>query len=159
MGEQPLSVVIAALINKNKILLIQRVKGDYIGYLGLPGGKIEKNEHVSEAAIREIFEETNIKSEFKSHLGFVSEHLIEDGKVIQHFLLHICELSPKSVKTIENKEGKSGWFDMENLEEIKSQIIPSDFLMIEKVIKNKEKNYFNCIIERQGSNLILKKFE
>ncbi|MCD6094481.1 NUDIX domain-containing protein [bacterium] len=47
MQENPLSVVISALIKNNQILLIKRVRGDYIGLWGLPGGKIEKEEHLS----------------------------------------------------------------------------------------------------------------
>ena len=42
MKELPLAVVITALVKDNKILLIKRMKGDYVGLLGLPGGKIEK---------------------------------------------------------------------------------------------------------------------
>ena len=42
MKELPLAVAISALIKDNKILLIKRLRGDYVGLLGLPGGKIEK---------------------------------------------------------------------------------------------------------------------
>ena len=42
MKELPLAVAISALIKDNQILLIKRLKGDYVGLLGLPGGKIEK---------------------------------------------------------------------------------------------------------------------
>jgi len=92
MGDLPLSIAISALIKDNKILLIKRKKGDYVGLLGLPGGKIEKGEHVGEAAVREILEESGIACEFRNHLGFVSEHLVENGEVSNHFLLHVCEL-------------------------------------------------------------------
>jgi len=39
MKELPLAVAISALIKDNQILLIKRLKGDYVGLLGLPGGK------------------------------------------------------------------------------------------------------------------------
>lgn len=154
-----MSVAISALIHQNKILLIKRVRGDYVGLWGLPGGKIEKDEHLSEAAKREIFEESGIEAEFKNHLGFVSEHLIESGDIIEHFLLHICELHPKATDITIDTEGKLDWFNLDEIESIKDQVIPSDFLMIEKIIKNKDKNYYNCIIEKSGENYILKKFE
>lgn len=159
MKELPLSIVIAALIKDNKLLLIKRVKGDYIGLLGLPGGKIEKGEHPSEAAVREINEESGIESDFKEHLGFVSEHLIEGGEVAQHFLLHICELLPKTSDILNDQEGKLEWFDLDKLLDMKDKIIPSDFLMIEKLIKNREKGYFNCVIEKIGDEHHLRKFE
>lgn len=160
MKELPLSVVICALIHDNKILLIERIKGDYIGLLGLPGGKIEKNEHLSEAATREIFEESGIRTEFKEHLGFVSEHLVEENGIIaNHFLLHICHLAPKSVEISIGKEGKLDWFSLEKIEDIKNKVIPSDFIIIDKMVKNREKNYYNCVIRKSSGIYVLEKFE
>lgn len=157
--DEPLSIVLGIVIKDNKILLIRRIRGDYIGLWGLPGGKVEKNEHLQDAVSREIFEESGIESEFRSHLGVVSEHLIENGEIIQHFLLNLCELIPKTADLATDIEGKLEWFDLDNLEKIKEKIIPSDFVMIEKIIKNREKNYYDCIIEKSGENHILRKFE
>ena len=159
MKELPLSVAISALINKDKILLIKRIKGDYIGYWGLPGGKIEKDEHVSEAAVREIIEESGIDSDFKSHLGIVSEHLIEDDRVMQHFLLHVCELEPKSVVITNGTEGRLKWFDINRLNEQNEKIIPSDYHMIEKMVLDRNNKYYECVVEKNGEKHVLKKFE
>jgi len=159
MKNLPLSVVISALIKNNQILLIKRIRGDYVGLWGLPGGKIEKGEHLSEAAKREILEESGIESSFKNYLGFVSEHLIENGKILQHFLLHICELEPKTTEILNDSEGRLDWFHLNHLSSFKEKIIPSDFLIIEKIVKNKEKKYYNCIIEKKGNIYLLKKFE
>lgn len=159
MLEVPLSVAIAALIHENKILLIKRIRGNYISFWSLPGGKIEKTEHVSEAAVREIAEETGIKSTFKNHLGFVSEHLMEKGMVIQHFLLHLCELQSDDVSIIPGKEGELAWFDLETIDQYQSKIIPSDYLMITTMVKNKKKNYFNSVIQKKGEEHFLEKFE
>lgn len=159
MKELPISVVISALVKDNRILLIKRFKGDYIGLLGLPGGKIEKIEHLSQAAVREIREETGIESVFSKHLGFVSEHLKEDENIVQHFLLHVCELEPLTSEIKEGVEGEPCWFDMDRIHEIRDKIIPSDFLIIEKMIKNGESNYYECVIEKNGNNYDLKKFE
>lgn len=159
MKELPLAVVICVLIKDNKILLIKRIRGDYVGFFGLPGGKIEKNEHLSEAATREILEESGIKSEFKNHLGLVSEHLIENNSIIQHFLLHVCELKPESMNILNNSEGKLAWFDLNDLNNSKDKIIPSDLLMIENLVRNKKKEYYDCVIEKIGDGHFLKKFE
>lgn len=156
--ERPLAVVISALIRDGKILLIKRNKGDYSGLWGLPGGKVERDEHLSEAAVREIREESGIDSAFVSFLGLVSEHLIEDGKIGSHFLLHVCELEPKTTEIKNNQEGELKWFDLGNLP--KGEVIPSDLLMIEKMVVLREGNCYNCIIEKteEGKHL-LKKFE
>jgi len=157
--ELPLSVVISALIVDNSLLLIKRIKGDYIGYWGLPGGKVEKDEHLSDAAVREIYEESGIESEFSEHLGFVSEHLIENGIILKHFLLHICELVPKTTEIREGIEGNLKWFNMNHLEEMKENIIPSDYLMIENMIKDRKSNYYNCVLEKIGDKHVLRRFE
>ncbi|MBU3999930.1 NUDIX domain-containing protein [Patescibacteria group bacterium] len=158
--ELSLSVVICALIHNNKILLIERIKGDYVGLLGLPGGKIEKNEHLSQAATREIFEESGIKAGFRDYLGIVSEHLIEEDDIIaKHFLLHICHLAPKSVEIKSGGEGKLNWFDLTGIERIKNKVIPSDFIIIDKMVKNREKNYYNCVIRKSSGIYVLEKFE
>lgn len=159
MKELPLAVAISVLIKDNQILLIKRLRGDYAGLFGLPGGRIERKEHLSEAATREILEESGIESKFKNYLGFVSEHLIEGGNVLQHFLLHICELEPKTTEILNDSEGELIWFNLEDLPNMEDKIIPSDFLIIENIVKNREKGYYNCILEKRRDSYRLKKFE
>jgi ADP-ribose pyrophosphatase YjhB (NUDIX family) len=159
MRELPLSVVISALIYEDKILLIKRKKGDFVGLLALPGGKVERDEHLSQAAVREILEESGIESEFKKHLGFVSELLIENNNIMEHFLLHICELEPKTIIISNDVEGKLEWFNLSELEKLKEKIIPSDYHIIEKIVMKKEKEYYNSVLEKVKDEYILRKFE
>lgn len=159
MNNFPLAVAIAALIHENKILLIKRVKGSYVGFWGLPGGKIEKNEHVSDAAIREIGEETGIPCRFEEHLGFVSEHLRENNEVVQHFLLHLCRLQPLSSQLVEGREGALAWFNLRDLSTHRAEIIPSDYAMIEKMVLAHGKNYYNCVVEKRGEEHTILRFE
>ena len=157
-SEKPLAVAIAAVIKNGKILLIKRIKGDYIGLWGLPGGKIEKDEHFQGAARREIMEESGIETEFEKYLGLVSEHLVENG-IIQHFLLHVSRLDPKTMEISNDIEGVLEWFELDSIGDKKEMIIPSDFLMIEKMAIGEEGNYFECVIEKSGDSHTLKRFE
>lgn len=155
---RPLSVAISGLIKEGKILLIKRVRGDYQGLWGLPGGKVEGDEHLSEAAVREISEETGLDSEFEKHMGIVSEHLVEEDEIKKHMLLHICKLHPGDGDAEEKSEGKVRWFDIDNLEKSKDEIIPSDYYMIHEIIDNPEINYSNCILEKEGDDYKLAKW-
>ena len=128
MSDKPLAVVIAALICDGHILLQKRKRGDYVGLWGLPGGKIERGEHLSAAAQREILAETGINASFKSHLGFVSEILQEQGEVANHFLLHLCELQCDSMKVTSNDEGDTAWFILSKLQELQEELIPGDYI-------------------------------
>ena len=158
MGEHPLAIAVSALIRDNKILLIKRVKGSYSGLMGMPGGKIEQNEHASDAAVREALEETGIGSEVKRFMGIVSEHEEEEGKVINHYLLFLFELDPKGTETTEGSEGKLEWVGLEEIGKAKDRIIPSDFAIIDRMI-GKESGYYNCVMEKEGGSYRLKKFE
>ena len=63
MTSYPIPAVTAVVIHDNKVLLVQRGKEPNKGRWGLPGGKIELGETITEAALRELKEETNITAQ------------------------------------------------------------------------------------------------
>ena len=161
MGDKPLSVAIAAVIKNGKLLMMKRERGDYVGYWGLPGGKIAKGEHVSDAGIREIEEESGIRTSFNSHLGLVSEHLIENGEVQMHFLLHVLRLDAPTAEITKTDGGEMRWFPLSGIMSMKDSVIPSDLLMIEHMVLENSvpnKGYYECVLEKNGEEHILRKF-
>lgn len=155
---RPLAVVVTVLVHDGKLLLIRRRRGDYVNLWGLPGGKIEEGEHLSEAACREIAEESGISASWSRYLGVVSEHLVEDGRIARHFLLHICELTPRTTAILTDGEGTLLWHETGDLDSMKGEIIPSDFQIIEKMIGKDGFSYFNCVLEKTGSGYSLRSF-
>ncbi|MFW6014438.1 MAG: NUDIX hydrolase [Nanoarchaeota archaeon] len=164
MVHLPLNVAISAVVKNNMIQLIQRDKGDYKGLLGLAGGKVEKDEHLLNSAKRENVEETGVECNFEKYLGVVSEHLIENKKIKEHFILHVFLLTPAKSNKTGTPELKTCWVELNRIEEIKDRIIPSDYLIIKKMIKKNNitknnKKYFECVLEKINENYVLKKFE
>ncbi len=159
MKELPLPVVLSAVIFENKILLLKRVKGDYIGFWSLPGGKIEKGEHVHDAAMREVLEESNVPTNFVNLSAIVSECIVENDKVSNHYLIHFCHLQGKSGKTVESSEGVLKWFELDKLEENENTIIPSDFLMIKHLMGRKGFSYYHCKVKKEGQSYNLESFK
>jgi 8-oxo-dGTP diphosphatase len=49
-----------ALIDKDKVLLIQRARAPWLGLWSLPGGRLEPGETAEQCAIREVREETGL---------------------------------------------------------------------------------------------------
>jgi len=84
---------------------------------------------------------------------------MENGIHEQHFLLHFYELHTEDPTIISGTEGNLAWFDLDTLEKHKNVIMPSDYLMIDKMIKRKEKNHYSCVIEKLGDKHIIRKFE
>lgn len=154
----PYSIVLTIVVQDNKILLLKRKKGDFINLLAIPGGKVEENEHIKDAARRELEEESGIESDFKEYLGCVSEILIEKNVIKANFILHLCELIPKTKNISNDVEGKMEWYNLNSLDEIKEQIIPSDYEMIKNFVLNKNKKYFDCIEEKIGDKYYIRKF-
>jgi 8-oxo-dGTP diphosphatase len=152
------SIVLAIVIRDNKILLLRRKKGNFINLLAIPGGKIEENEHIRDAAKREFLEETGIEYDFKEYLGCVSEILLENNEIKFHFILHLCELSPKTDLILNDIEGIPNWHDLDSLDEIKEEIVPSYYEMIKNFVFNRDKKYYDCVEEKIGEKYYIRKF-
>jgi len=157
--DRPMPIVTCAVLQGNKILLLKRAKGDYVGLWALPGGKIELHEHISKAAEREVLEESGIESEFVSLLGVISEHLIEDKFITSHFLINFCEVKALTSRITTAPEGEVKWVSLNRIESMEKKMIPSDFLMIRNILKQKQGSYFDCVMEKKDDIHILKKFE
>lgn len=56
-----IKVVAAIIKNKDKIMIAQRLKGDFAGQWEFPGGKVESGETPQQALEREIMEEMELK--------------------------------------------------------------------------------------------------
>lgn len=62
--------VVIGIVNKNgQLLMIKRAKQEGNLIWGFPGGKVEKNETLEDACIREIYEETGINARIISCIG------------------------------------------------------------------------------------------
>jgi len=152
----PLNVTISVVENENKILLLKRKKGLFSGMLGLPGGKIENGERIKEAAIREIEEETKIKSKFDGIHGVILERLVEKNKVKNEFLIFLSELKPYRIP---GPQPNCVWLDMNDLESCRDSIIPSDYEMINQIFVNKKPGYYESIIIKSRDKYKLQSFE
>ncbi|CAN7274612.1 NUDIX domain-containing protein [Devosia sp. LjRoot16] len=59
-SRQPPNAASVALIDRDKVLLIQRARKPYFGMWSLPGGRLEAGETPEQAAEREILEEVGL---------------------------------------------------------------------------------------------------
>ena len=68
---RPIVGVGVVILDADKVLLIKRGKPPRAGTWSLPGGAQESGETLKEAAIREIYEETNLKVEIMGLIDIV----------------------------------------------------------------------------------------
>ena len=83
-----IAVAVSAFIqdDEGRILMIRRTDNDLYS---IPGGQLELGETLSQAAVREVWEETGIQCEVAGVIGLYSnpDHVIayDDGEVRQEF--------------------------------------------------------------------------
>lgn len=109
-----LNVVAAIIEDQNKILIAQRLKGEFAGLWEFPGGKIEAGESKEQAIIREIKEEFDVNLDIKKFLTTI-EHQYESFYLVMdcficsiksgEFILH----DHSAYKMIDPKEKNINW--------------------------------------------------
>lgn len=142
------NVAIGVITNEDKVLLIKRERGDFIGLYGLPGGKVEECEHIDTAIEREINEELGLKLKFNKLLGSATEIMHDKNSTT---LLYCCELLMDINQKISNPEFEYRWFSKQELINSNS-IIESDKIMIKSFYNKKEANYIklDCYRRKDG---------
>lgn len=71
--KNPKLTVDGIIFKDHKVLLIKRKNPPFKGKWALPGGFVEYNEKTEDAVVREIFEETGLKTRVRSLLGVYSD--------------------------------------------------------------------------------------
>lgn len=149
--------ILAAIVDKGKILLIHRTKEPYKDHWAMLGGKVEFAEHIEETAVREVLEEAGIKCSVQTINGVVTEIVHNQEGAEQHFLMFIVQLKPETTTFVESEEGKLKWFKLDELNKI--NIVPSDLLMInEFVLKNKTMKVGRIKVKRDGETYDVEEF-
>jgi mutator protein MutT len=147
---------VCAVVRDGRVLFIRRRNFPFEGLLSLPGGKIEFGEAPGETAVRELEEETGIKSRFVRHLATIPEHIVEDGRVVAHLMIQLCEL--EHLEELAGGELEPFWVDVRELDSRKEEITPSDYLMIKRIILPGNCRSFFSLIEKTASGYVQREF-
>jgi 8-oxo-dGTP diphosphatase len=139
---QMISIAITILKHDDKFLFLKRRNPPYENLWSMVGGKVSVGEHIRDAAIREVMEETGapMVSNYE-YRGLVSERLVEpDGSLSAHFLIFV-NYGEISSFIEDHREGTLALFAENEIPLLKLEFLPSDFQM------------FRCFKERGSSSL------
>ncbi|MEK6937443.1 MAG: NUDIX domain-containing protein, partial [Nanoarchaeota archaeon] len=131
----PLPVVLVAVMNKDKILLIQRQKRPYKNYWSMIGGKMKLEESFADAALRLVKEKSGLNGKFVSINSVLHERVEGEGMVKHSFILFFVKVEVKETMVKESEHGKLKWFKVKDL--TSEKIIPSDLWLIQNKMNSK----------------------
>jgi len=158
----PLSVVLIALFDKNKILLAKRKREPYKGFYGILGGRQTFGMLTNDIVKKEVLEETgfSVRDNSIETRGMYGEILLDkNSNPKDHFVFRVCkaEVDNKVTDIIEDTDiEKFEWFDLPLSEEIKKKIIPTDLIMIEHILSDKKHDFKEFVMQETEDPNILK---
>ena len=141
----------AVLINdKNEVCLLKLLGDDDFGhrdYVETPGGGININEHVLDAVIREVKEETGCDCKLIDNIGIVDDYynLIHRHNINYYFLLKVTGYGKTS---LEEKE-----------KEIIKEVIWVDFKTAINLYENMNKEKLEILVSRRELPIIKKAYD
>ena len=119
-------VAATAVISGDMILLGKRITAydgepvPFGGYWSIFGGEIEKGEAPFAAAMRELFEETQIKAPHPP--TFISTFYDEENEV--EFTVYALEIPTMVTPILNNEHTECGWFKLDSLPTFLEKIDP-----------------------------------
>ena len=134
--------------DNNNILVIKEKLKDKSKFAGwkFPGGLTNLGEEFEDAAIREVYEETGVKTAFQNILTLRHSHNIQYG---MSDIYVICQLKPLTteINIDEDEIAEAKWM---NLDEFKQSTTSPMFLKIISMLENKN----NGLIEETVPSIV-----
>ncbi len=125
----PVPGVGVVVFRDNEVLLVRRVTNPDKGLWSIPGGGVEVGETQSDAAVREVFEETGFNVRI-IELVSTADVIIPDksGNIEFHYLLnhYLAELLSGSIRP-ESPDADVCWFPLDDLPTVE---IPQGILKV-----------------------------
>jgi len=131
----PIPIILAAVVNKDEILLIRRNKRPYQKYWSLLGSKMKMEENFEEAAKRVVKEKARLDADYETMASVLYER-VEGDEIIKHSFIHFfVKMKAKETELKFSQHGELKWFKIKDLEN--AGLIPSDLWLIKYKLNSK----------------------
>ena len=109
----PRCAVLAVVIAENSVLLVRRCKAPDAGLWGFPGGQVAFGEPLTDAATRELHEETSLTAQ---PLGVIDALDVLPADANAHYvLIGVAMTAPVGTARPSSDASEAAWFDHDGL--------------------------------------------
>lgn len=117
-------VAVAGCIIKkyNKLLMVKEAKKSCYGQWNFPAGHVEKSEKITDAAIREVLEETGCKVKLTGVLPIMSKNIEEETLIFFRFTADLLE---ENIDYNKNEILDVQWIDIDDIKSMKFEELRS----------------------------------
>lgn len=125
------------IVRDNKILMVKEAKKECYGQWNFPAGHIEEKEKITDAAIRETYEETGCKVKLTGLLPISSIDLKDETHILVKFTADIIE---ENIKFDKDEILEVKWIDIEEVKKMTDKELRAykvNIKELEKIEKNK----------------------
>lgn len=125
-------VVVKRDDNGNTQLLMQeRTKEPYFGYVGFFTGKVRFGEKILETARREMKEETNLEGGEMFIRGLVHDHVVleNEGKLVEDKLFFVVTCDNPEGELTDTQSGRNFWMDEKDFSSIEKKYYQEDTIL------------------------------
>ncbi|XP_062610008.1 oxidized purine nucleoside triphosphate hydrolase-like [Saccostrea cucullata] len=105
-------LTLVLLTRPSQVLLGMKKRGFGKGRWNGFGGKVEKGETILEAAKRELFEESSLKSDSLTKIGIIDFEFVGDPQILE---VHIFTSTEFEGEPTESPEMRPKWFNVEDI--------------------------------------------
>lgn len=144
-----MKIYVSTLVEKDgKFILVREKKKQCYGKWNIPSGHVEENEFITNAAVREVKEETNLDVELTGLIS-VYNNMFEDFNSIS--FIYTCKIiQDLKIDFDKNEIIETKWFTIEELKNMKEEL--RDYNYIIETIRRYNENEIkplNTIIIRK----------
>lgn len=146
-SEKVILTVLCMVYDEDKILLQDRIKGDWQG-LTFPGGHVEKKESFVKAIIREVYEETGLTIYQPRICGIKQFQTKEE----ERFVVVLFKTNHFSGVLTSSEEGEMQWAKREQFSQLN---LAEDFMELLQIFDSEDLNEFYYKEEAMDSEICI----
>lgn len=117
----PVASVLSVVVHDANVLLVRRINPPDAGKWGFPGGWIDPGETMAQAAVRELFEETEVRAEARCVFNALDAFdYDQDGLLRRQFVMIAVLCAWVSGAPVAGDDAtEAAWFPIANLSSLK----------------------------------------